>query len=225
MMSAFVRLFALVSPVLVAVPNCDPLAVAPSPGDFEGAWLVNEQSHASFGSGIPIVAHLQVKNVSGKRVRIPIDVAPKLREAEQAKWNLAFTPPVSLAPGERLEAVWILEKPLPPGTYNLESTTHAIVKPASASFRIEAEKAPFPLRIHYAGTAAKLSGTTAQLIEQLNAEARTSNTAPSIHLQLAELYEASELPVEAKKQYEIFAEKAYGMDPLPGWLRGKMDAL
>ncbi|MEM1297339.1 MAG: hypothetical protein AAGH89_18385, partial [Verrucomicrobiota bacterium] len=112
-----------------------------------------------------------------------------------------------------------------PGSYNLESTTHAILKPTAASFRIEKQAAPFPLRIHYACTAAKLSGTTSQLIEQLNAEARTSNTAPSIHLHLAELYEASQQPTEAKKQYEIFAEKAYGMDPLPGWLRGKMDAL
>ncbi|MEM1297040.1 MAG: hypothetical protein AAGH89_16865, partial [Verrucomicrobiota bacterium] len=75
-MIAFIRLIALVSPVLVAVSNCDPLAVSPTPGSFEGVWLVNEQSHASFGSGIPIVAHLQVKNVSGKRVRIPLDVAP-----------------------------------------------------------------------------------------------------------------------------------------------------
>ncbi len=169
--------------------------------------------------------NFRARNVTRKRVRIPIDVAPKLREATQARWKLAYTPVTSLAPGERIEVVWILEKPLPPGSYHLEATTHAIIEPNPARFRIDREPAPEPMRLHFACVAARLTGNTASLIAQLTDKASDPLTAPSIHLQLAELHESTGQNSMARQHYEIFAEKTFGMEPIPGWLRAKMDAL
>lgn len=219
---------ALLALLGLALAGCDApfLAVEPRPGDLQGQWMVNESPHIQLGPDCPVVAHLRVRNQLPRRVRMVSQVRPLIEQEPDLKWKAYRKLPGTLEPGASWEGVWLLTDTLETGAYAVGTGGALKQAPGWEPARVEVrgEKLPAPVRTQQHCVAARLTGEVDQVVDSLTGEIEAGLAPPSTHLQLAELLQSLGDQDGARGQYERFAERVYGNEELPGWLRSKLGA-
>lgn len=197
-------------------------AVEAQPGDLRGQWLVNDSASAVLGEECPLVAHVRIRNDFSRRVRMVHRLRPAIEGKPDLKWKAYRKLPGTLEAGETWEGVWLLTGELEAGKYVVTAPANGEIEASAAEVEIRDERIPAPARAQHHCVAAQLTGEVDQVVAMLTAEIEEGKAPPSTYLQLAGLMEALGDGEAARKQYEAFAERVYGTDEMPGWLRSKL---
>jgi len=215
---------AVVALLACAMAGCDwdLLAIDPGPGELQGAWRVNESDSIVLEPDSPLVAHLRVRNQFSRRLRMVREVRPGIEGKPELDWKAYSKLPRFLEPGEEWEGVWLLTDSLGEGEYVITTKGTDVIDSSNATLEIRDEKLPAPVRTLNECVAARLTGEVEHVVKELSGEIDAGLAPPSTHLQLAELLQSVGDVDGGRRQYEIFADKVYGEESLPAWLRSKL---
>jgi len=212
---------------LLTLDKCTPGTVfEPSPGDLKGEWLINEGRDRELGKNVPILAELRLRNASGRRLLLAENLQPVVNSVSPKviQWKPVTERPVRLEPGQSITLTWQNAEALDPGEYELAGLDPAPLEAPVAAFTVTPENALPALRGYYDNLASRLRGDNDTVIAQLRKLAAEPEAPPSLFLQLAQALESRGMKDEARAHYRAFAEKSFGPDEAPAWVRAKLES-